>query len=283
MFNFRVPFIQIGILSLVLSSCGFGSSADTTTTTAAPTTTTTTVPAILSSFSMTVPGLSEGDCFNEGSEAIQIDCSELHDGQVIATGIGLDYTLSESSSPSLWEADAEDKCASAYESFVGHEYKRDEGRFKISVLLTDAYSTTVACTVVNADGEKWAGTAKNFVGSYEGVEFGDCFMFPTAVNDAIVVNCTQRHEGEMFLREKSIGITSKDAPYPTRSEWRDIAFRICEKPFYAYTGVSEDDETLSYSFTYPLEEDWLTISRRTISCIATSYNGEQLSYSVRRS
>lgn len=267
---------------MFVNACGFVSSAETTTTTTTSTTTTTTLPAILSKFSMTIPGLSVEDCFNNGEPATQIECSELHDGQVIATDVLLDYTLSGSDSQTLWEADAEDKCADEYESFVGHEYNRTEGRFRISILLTDASSTRVTCTVINADGEKWAGSAKNFVGSYEGVSVGDCFMFPTAINDAVVVSCTVPHDGEMFLRGKSTGITAKDAPYPTRSEWRDIAYRICDKPYYAYTGVSEDDETLSYSFTYPLEEDWVNLSRRTISCIATSYTGERLSYSVRR-
>ena len=157
-----------------------------------------------------------------------------------------------------------------------------KGRFNISILITDAYSTTVSCTVVNADGEKWAGSAKNFVGSYEGISVGDCLMFPTDVNDAQVINCSQPHEGEMFVEERSTGITLKTAPYPTRSEWRDIAFRICEKPFYAYTGVTEDNEDVTYSYTYPLEEDWEVVNRRTISCIASSYTGELISYSVRR-
>jgi hypothetical protein len=229
-----------------------------------------------------VPGLSVGDCFDEGSVAVQVDCVQLHDGQVIATNISLDSELSGTTSVDLWNADAEDKCATNYKDFVGHEYSRVKGRFNISILITDAYSTTVSCTVVNADGKKWAGSAKNFVGSYEGISVGDCLMFPTAVNDAQVINCSQPHEGEMFVEEKSAGITLKSAPYPTRSEWRDISFRICEKPFYAYTGVTEDNEEVTYSFTYPLEEDWAMINGRTISCIATSYTGELLSYSVRR-
>jgi hypothetical protein len=267
---------------LLLAACGFGSSSPTTTTTTSTTTTTTTLPAILSLFSSNVPGLSVGDCFDEGSVAVQVDCVQLHDGQVIATSISLDSELSGTTSVDLWNADAEDKCATNYKEFVGHEYSRVKGRFNISILITDAYSTTVSCTVVNADGKKWAGSAKNFVGSYEGISVGDCLMFPTAVNDAQVINCSQPHEGEMFVEEKSTGITLKSAPYPTRSEWRDISFRICEKPFYAYTGVTEDNEEVTYSFTYPLEEDWAMINGRTISCIATSYTGELLSYSVRR-
>lgn len=267
---------------LLLAACGFGSSSPTTTTTTSTTSTTTTLPAILSLFSSNVPGLSVGDCFDKGSVAVQVDCVQLHDGQVIATNISLDSELSGTTSADLWNADAEDKCATNYKEFVGHEYSRVKGRFNISILITDAYSTTVSCTVVNADGKKWAGSAKNFVGSYEGISVGDCLMFPTAVNDAQVINCSQPHEGEMFVEEKSTGITLKSAPYPTRSEWRDISFRICEKPFYAYTGVTEDNEEVTYSFTYPLEEDWAMNNGRTISCIATSYTGELLSYSVRR-
>ena len=281
--NLRITLLSIG-LAVLLASCGFGSSSPTTTTTTSSTTTTTTttIPAVLSLFSSNVPGLSVGDCFDEGSVAVQMDCVQLHDGQVIATNISLDYELSGTASANLWNADAEDKCATAYKDFVGHEYSRVKGRFNISILITDAYSTTVSCTVVNADGEKWAGSAKNFVGSYEGISVGDCLMFPTDVNDAQVINCSQPHEGEMFVEERSTGITLKTAPYPTRSEWRDIAFRICEKPFYAYTGVTEDNEDVTYSYTYPLEEDWVVVNRLTISCIASSYTGELISYSVRR-
>ena len=273
--------LLIPAAAFLLSACGIGSTSETTTTTEAPTTTTT-VPAILSSFALTAPGLSVGDCFNDGDTATQIECTELHDGQIIATNIRLDYSLLETSYASLWESDAEDKCSYDYKQFVGHDYKKGEGRFKISVLLNDASSTSVSCTVVDADGEKWAGTAENFIGSYEGVDVGECFMFPTDINDAIVVNCSESHEGEMFLVNKSVGITAKDAPYPTRNEWRQAAYKICNSPFLAYTGISEDDETLSYSFIYPLEEDWPIVSDRTISCIATSGNGEQLSYSVRK-
>jgi len=211
-----------------------------------------------------------------------VDCVQLHDGQVIATNISLDYELSGTASANLWNADAEDKCSTEYKNFVGHEYNNTKGRFYISILLTDASSTTVSCTVINADGEKWAGSAKNFVGSYEGISVGDCLMFPTAVNDAQVINCSQPHEGEMFVEERSFGSTLKSAPYPTRSEWTEIGYRICYKQFLAYTGVSEDDEDLDYSSTYPVEKDWSNISRRTVSCFATSYTGELLSYSVRR-
>lgn len=269
---------------LLLASCGLGSSSPTTTTTTSTTTTTTTttLPAIRSIFSSTVPGLSVGDCFDEGLVAVQVDCVQLHDGQVIATNISLDSNLSGTTSTDLWNADAEDKCAADYKTFVGHDYVREKGRFLISILISDAYSTIVSCTVVNADGAKWAGTAKNFVGAYEGISVGDCLMFPTEVNDAQVISCSQPHEGEMFVEERFIGVTSKTALYPTRSEWREMGNRICDKPFLAYTGVTEDDETLSYSYTYPLEEDWAVVSSRTISCIATSYTGELLSYSVRR-
>jgi len=267
--------------AFLLTACGLGSTAETTTTTEAPTTTTS-VPAILASFPLTAPGLSMGDCFNDGETAIQVECSDLHDGQVIATNIRLEYSLLETSYKSLWESDAEDKCAYEYKTFVGHEYKKGEGRFKISLLLNDGYSTTVACTVIDADGEKWAGTAKDFVGSYAGVKVGDCLIFPTDINDAIVVNCTEPHEGEMFLRDKFIGISTKDVPYPTRNEWGKIAYKICDNPFEAYTGVSVDNDSLSYSFIYPLEEDWLDVSGRTISCIATSASGERLSYAVRK-
>jgi hypothetical protein len=265
----------------LLASCGIGSTAATTTTTETPTTTTS-VPAILTQFRLNVPGLSVGDCFNDDSSVVQVNCDQLHDGQVIATNIRLNDSLLESAYKSLWESSAEDKCAYKYNNFVGHNYKKGEGRFKISLLLNEVDSTTVACTVISADGRKWAGTAENFIGSYGGVKVGDCLMFPTDINDAIVVDCSEPHEGEMFLRNKSIGILDKDVPYPTRNEWRELGYKICEDQYLAYTGVSEDNENLSYSFIYPLEQDWLDVSGRTISCIATSASGEQLSYSVRK-
>jgi hypothetical protein len=270
----------ISTTALLLTACGIGSTAATTTT-EAPTTTTSIAP-ILTSFALTVPGLSVGDCFNNGSSAVQVNCDQLHDGQVIATNIRLDYSLLESTYKSLWESNAEDKCAYKYNNFVGHNYKKGEGRFKISLLLNDVNSTTVSCTVISADGTKWVGTAENFIGAYPGVKVGDCLMFPTDINDAIVIDCSEPHEGEMFLRNKSIGISTKDVPYPTRNEWRELGYKICEDQYLAYTGVSEDDKTLSYSFVYPLEKDWLDVIGRTMSCIATSASGERLSYSVRK-
>ena len=273
---------------LLMTACGAGPSVESTTTTSpatttsSTTTTTTTIPVVLSLFSLTAPGLSVGDCFDEDSTAVQVDCAQLHDGQVIATNVSLDYGLSETTSARLWIADAEDKCSAYYKDFVGHDYRTEKGRFKISILISDGFSTNVSCTVVSDDGEKWAGSAEDFVGSYDGVSFGDCVMFPTDINDAKVVDCSQPHEGEMFVKEKSVGIRAKTAPYPTRSEWREIGYRICEKPFLAYTGETDDEEDFAYSYTYPLEEDWSVVSFRTVSCFATSYTGELLSYSVRR-
>jgi hypothetical protein len=270
----------IPVAASLLTACGLGSPA-VTTTTKAPTTTTS-VPPILTSFALSVPGLSVGNCFNVGSSAVQVNCDQLHDGQVIATDVRLDYSLLENTYKSLWESNAEDKCAHIHNNFVGHNYKKGESRFKISLLLYDVDLTTVACTVIGTNGEKWTGSAENFTGAYPGVKVGDCLIFPTEINDAIVVDCSEPHEGEMFLRNKSIGISNRDVPYPTRNEWRELGYKFCEDQYLFYTGVSEDDMALSYSFIYPLEKDWLEVSGRTISCIATSAGGERLSYSVRK-
>lgn len=271
----------IPTLAFLLTACGLVSTAATTTTTEAPTTTTS-VPPILTLFALTIPELSVGDCFNDSPSTIEVACDQLHDGQVIATNIRLDYSLLENNYKYLWESNAEDECAFKYKNFVGHSYKEEGRRFKISLLLNDVDSTTVACTVVSPDGQKWAGTAENFVGTYAGAKVGDCLMFPTDINDAIVTDCSEPHEGEMFLRNKSIGISTEDVRYPTRNEWRELGYNICEDEFLTYTGVSEDDEKLSYTFIYPLEKDWADVSSRTISCIATSAGGERLSYSVRK-
>ena len=72
---------------LLMTACGAGSSVESTTTTlpatttSSTTTTTTTIPVVLSLFSLTAPGLSVGDCFDEDSTAVQVDCTQLHDGQ----------------------------------------------------------------------------------------------------------------------------------------------------------------------------------------------------------
>ena len=264
-----------------MTACG-GSSTSETTTTVKRTTTTSTVPAVVQSFGQTVAGLSKGDCFQLGESVVQVDCEELHDGQIIETGINLDATLDSSDDITLWRNDAEDKCADPFKTFVGYTYDKEYGRFLISPVIENLNIPTISCAVVDADGEKWAGSAENFIGSYEGVDVGDCFQFPTNINDAIVVTCTEPHDGEMFIKDRKIGITSANAPYPTENEWDDIAFEICEKPFTAYTGKGVNDKDVSYSFTYPLLEDWPEVSQRTISCIATSGNGQQLSYSLKK-
>lgn len=282
MISKKLQFTVVLSLALLSSSCGGSSSNNDSTSSTIETTTTSTIAPIYSIFSESIPGLSVEDCFNSTPKTTQIDCDELHDGQVIATGVYLDSNLASTTQSSLWIADAEDKCKSSFKDFVGFEYNKEKGRFAISLLLEDPEIPTITCTVINSDGKKWAGTAKNFIGSYEGVSVGDCLMFPTAIDDAIVVSCSQPHEGEMFVLDKKIGITSATAPYPTETQWDDLAYKICEDPFFAYTGADPDDEVLSYSFIYPLEEHWEDIAERTISCIATSYNGEKLSYSVRK-
>jgi len=273
----------IATLLFLVTGCSSSGAADTTTT-VKPTTTSTssTLPPHVASMGLTVPGLSKGDCYQSGSTVTQVDCEQLHDGQVIETGINLDFSLTVSEDLSLWQKDAEDKCATSFKDFVGYTYDKEDGRFLIAPIVENPATPTISCAVVDADGKKWAGTAANFIGSYESVSVGDCFLFPTNTNDAIVVNCTQPHDGEMFIKDQKIGITSSNAPYPTEDEWDDIAFRICEKPFTTYTGKSADDDDVSYSFTYPLQEDWYQSSQRTLSCIATSGDGQKLSFSLRK-
>ena len=275
--------LPITALFILVAGCGASSTVDTTTTVESTTTSTSsTLPPHVASLGLTVPGLSKGDCYQSGSTVTQVDCEQLHDGQVIELGISLDPSLTLSEDVSLWQKDAEDKCSASFKNFVGYTYDKEDGRFLIAPIVEDPAIPTISCAVVDADGKKWAGTAENFIGSYEGVDVGDCFLFPTNINDAIVVSCTQPHDGEMYINDQRIGITSTNAPYPTEDEWDDIAFRICEKPFTTYTGKSTDDDDVSYSFTYPLQEDWYEISQRTLSCIATSGDGRQLSFSLRK-
>ncbi|MCG3770956.1 MAG: hypothetical protein JW384_02136 [Nitrosomonadaceae bacterium] len=261
-----------------------GTATSTTSTIAEETTTSTTstIAPILTVFDQAAAGLTVGDCFDARDIAVKVACESLHDGQVIATAVYLDSSLEETVQSALWIRDAEEKCSLPFKEFVGYDYNPEKGRFLISLLVEDASASLVTCTVLNSYGERWAGSAKNFVGSYQGVSVGDCFMFPTEINDAIVVDCAESHDGEMFLRDVNVGITRETSPYPSRGDWGDIANRICEKPFVRYTGASLDDEVLSYSYIYPLKSDWGDIKERTLSCIANSYSGEQLSYSVRK-
>ena len=87
----------------------------------------------------------------------QIDCEELHDGQVIETGVTLDSSLTLTEDVSLWQKDAEDKCSIPFKDFVGYTYDKEDGRFLIAPIIEDPSTPTISCAVVDADGKSGRG------------------------------------------------------------------------------------------------------------------------------
>ena len=141
----------------------------------------------------------------------------------------------------------------------------------------------VSCTVEDANGDLWAGTAEAITGSYFGIEVGDCFDFPTATSNALEIDCNEPHEGEMYIVDELVLDEDPSAPYPTEDEWDEIATFICDGPFEDYTGYSTSDENvnLSYSYVFVLEEDWYDVASRQLSCVVVSYDGTLLEGSTR--
>ncbi len=127
--------------------------------------------------------------------------------------------------------------------------------------------------MVSSDGKKWIGSAEVVIGSYDNVEFGDCFDPPTKTDDALVIPCSRPHYAEMFLVDATIGIEDVYAPYPTDEEWDEITDQICLSPFKKYTGKSIDDVDYSMALIFPLEYDWEQIDSRVVSCAITSGTG----------
>ena len=226
--------------------------------------------------------LAIGDCYDIGYFAQSIDCSELHDGQVISTNTLLNSSLLSSSDEDLWYETIDESCIDYFESFTNTTYAYGDGPYVIDAIIKSESPLSIFCTVIGSDGEKWPGSAEYKIGSYEGVEYGDCFNFPTETEDAVVVRCSQPHDAEMFLVDAKLGITDVNALYPSEAEWSQIVDRMCLSPFRKYTGKSIDDVDYSFELIFPIESDWPDISSRVASCAITSGTGADLVGSKRK-
>ena len=226
--------------------------------------------------------LAIGDCYDIGYFAQSIDCSELHDGQVISTNTLLNSSLLSSSDEDLWFETIDESCIDYFESFTNTTYAYGDGPYVIDAIIKSESPLSIFCTVIGSDGEKWPGSAEYKIGSYEGVEYGDCFNFPTETEDAVVVRCSQPHDAEMFLVDAKLGITDVNALYPSEAEWSQIVDRMCLSPFRKYTGKSIDDVDYSFELIFPIESDWPDISSRVASCAITSGTGADLVGSKRK-
>ncbi len=226
--------------------------------------------------------LAIGDCYDMGDFAQPIDCSELHDGQVISTNTLLNSSLLSSSDEDLWYETIDESCIDHFESFTNTTYAYGDGPYVIDAIIKSESPLSIFCTVIGSDGEKWPGSAEYKIGSYEGVKYGDCFNFPTETEDAVVVRCSQPHDAEMFLVDAKLGITDVNALYPSEAEWSQIVDRMCLSPFRKYTGKSIDDVDYSFELIFPIESDWPDISSRVASCAITSGTGADLVGSKRK-
>lgn len=226
--------------------------------------------------------LAIGDCYDMGDFAQPIDCSELHDGQVISANTLLDSSLLSSSDEDLWFEAIDESCIADFESFTNVSYAYGDGPYVIDAIIKSESPLSIYCTVIGSDGKKWTGSAAYKIGSYEGVEYGDCFNFPTETEDAVVVRCSQPHDAEMFLVDAKLGITDVNALYPSEDEWSQIVDRMCTSPFRKYTGKSIDDVDYSFELIFPIESDWPDTSSRVASCAITSGTGADLVGSKRK-
>ena len=230
---------------------------------------------------------SRGDCYGVSDETIDLvsSCAELHLGEVFLSGARL-YVPSGEMDAEIWYDNLLDVCGAEFEAFTGDDPEDSSSRWLLWGLLEqqEVGESIVSCTVESADGELWAGTAENVVGSYEGLEVGDCFDFPTETLDARQVDCSLPHEGEMFVVDAPVFADNESAPYPTEEEWSDLATLLCDKPFEEYTGYSPNDESvnISYSLIYTLEVDWNDVGQRLLTCAVISYDGTLLEGTWRR-
>lgn len=282
-------FLAVG--ALFLAGCGTSNSqseGDLPAPTIPPSIAETTTPTIgfseiaIDIFPFQNSDIEIGDCYNIGDFAQLIDCSELHDGQVISTNTLLDPSLLPSNDEDLWFEAIDESCIDNFESFTNVSYAYGDGPYVIDAIIKSESPLSIYCTVISSDGEKWTGSAEMVIGSYENVAFGDCFDPPTETEDAIVIPCSKPHYAEMFLVDAKIGLNDAYDVYPTEGEWDSIRNRICTEPFKKYTGKNIDDVDYSMAIVFPLESDWDDIASRTISCAITSGTGKNLIGSKRK-
>jgi len=227
------------------------------------------------------------DCYDEEGDnaVIAMNCDDLHLGQIISTRNSLQVDPDEGD-PEVWYEAAVKVCGNDFKQFTGDDSEDAESRWVLWALIEGDVSdgVYVSCTVEDANGDLWAGTAEAITGSYFGIEVGDCFDFPTATSNALEIDCNEPHEGEMYIVDELVLDEDPSAPYPTEDEWDGIATLICDGPFEGYTGYSASDENvnLSYSYVFGLEEDWYDVDSRLLSCAVVSYDGTLLEGSTRK-
>ena len=227
------------------------------------------------------------DCYDEEGDnaVISMNCDDLHLGQIISTRNSLQVDPDEGD-PEVWYEAVVEACADDFKQFTGDDSEDAESRWILWALIEGDVSdgVYVSCTVEDANGDLWAGTAEAITGSYFGIEVGDCFDFPTATSNALEIDCNEPHEGEMYIVDELVLDEDPSAPYPTEDEWDGIATLICDGPFEDYTGYSASDENvnLSYSYVFGLEEDWYDVESRLLSCAVVSYDGTLLEGSTRK-
>ena len=76
-----------------------------------------------------------GDCYDIEDFAQPIDCSKLHDGQVISTNTLLDSSLLSSSDEDLWYAEIDESCIDTFESFPNIPYSHADGPYVIDAII----------------------------------------------------------------------------------------------------------------------------------------------------
>jgi hypothetical protein len=227
------------------------------------------------------------DCYDEEGDnaVISMNCDDLHLGQIISTRNSLQVDPDEGD-PEVWYEAVLEACADDFNQFTGDDTENANSRWILWALIEGDVSdgVDVSCTVEDAKGDLWAGTAEAITGSYFGIEVGDCLDFPTATSNALEIDCAEPHEGEMYIVDERVLDEDPSVPYPTEDEWDSIATLICDGPFEDYTGYSASDENvnLSYSYVFGLEEDWYDVDSRLLSCAVVSYDGTLLEGSTRK-
>ncbi len=227
--------------------------------------------------------LQVGDCYTIGAENVvsAIDCAELHDGQVIFIDVELTgVSPEETDSAKLFDA-ALPSCTPEFEAFTGSALGSETSDYDLAIVITSepGARTVVSCAVVDKTGAQWAGTAESVSGSYRGIAVGDCFDYPTQTTDAAELPCDSPHDAEMYLLDGALPAAQQDpaAAYPTEAEWQDLSTAVCLAGFTDYTGLPFDTSTtLSYSYVYPLSQDWSDVAQRTMSCVVIEEDGTKL-------
>ena len=227
--------------------------------------------------------LQVGDCYTVGADSVvtAIDCAQLHDGQIFFVDVALTgVDPEETDAAKLFDA-ALPSCTPEFKTFTGSELSSTTVDYELRIVITSAPGarTVVSCAVVDKTGAQWAGTAQSVSGSYRGVDVGDCFDYPTSTAGAAELPCDQPHDAEMYLLDAALPAAQLDAAaaYPTEAEWLDISSTVCLTGFTDYTGLPFDTSTtLSFSYVYPLVEDWSDVSKRTMSCIVVEEDGTKL-------